>query len=214
MRIGHLAALALSYWTLGCTIHPVFNLTPIRVNPAAAVAIDDERPAIERDSEILSLFVTSCAYGIAQMGDDKTIPDRTTYLKQALGGSLGDRLTRKAVTLKSFAIYRNNQASLRNGNPAKAGLLTAAITNSIECYAKKEQRGGYDPGENPDGTNAVVIDLVVSVGAKDFRARVVEPAPGTASDFPGTPDLWERAVDLAMKKVVDRLVSQIRMSEL
>ena len=158
---------------------------------------------MEKETEVLSRLGTDCAYGIARMGDDKTNPDRISYLARALAGSLGERVAAKTIVLKSFVIFRNNQAALRASNPY------ALPFRSLECTATSSQPGGYDSKENPLRTNAVVIDLAAAFERKELHARIVITAAGTPVEFGGSPEIWEKAVDAALVDIVAQLVDQI-----
>ncbi|HJW33494.1 MAG TPA: hypothetical protein VJ505_09050 [Holophagaceae bacterium] len=196
--------------TIGCDVHPQFKLTPVKESEQSHFVLEDHRPLAERQSEILSLMVTNPAYGIARMGDDRTVPDRMAYLKAFLGNEVGAKLEGKTVLVKSFAIHRNNQGRMRGTNPSKSGLLTAAISNALEEKAAPTQPGGFTEAENPDGFNVAVIDLLVTVDGKDYRARVVKPAPGTVVRFNGDVEIWDKVVASAMEEVVVQLSGKLK----
>jgi len=191
----------------GCTIHPVYNIKSVDTTKTQTFTIKDNRPQTEKESEILSSIATSCSYGIARMGDDKTNPDRISYLAAVLSKEKGRVLSDKTITLNHFVIYRNNQIMIRGGLPT--GGFTNALLNDAGCYAKKDQPGGYDLEENPDGINAVVIEISLSIDGKKVNSRTVRPAPGTASHFPGTPEVWATEVSEAVDSAVMDIVKQL-----
>jgi hypothetical protein len=195
----------------GCA-HPEYRINPAPTPADWSLSVIDARPEEEKSSEVLSLIATSTSYGIARMGDDRTVPDRMSYLRAMLNatkrgphqGSPG-----RTVTVTNFTIHRNLQEKLRGGLPTP-GLVGAALKAS-ESHAGKHQPGGYDLVENPAGINVVVVFLRVIVDGKAFGVRVLRQAPDTEVRFAATPEIWEKAVAEAIDAAIRDIILQAQL---
>ncbi len=143
------------------------------------------------------------------MGDDRTVPDRISYLRASLNAAKRGTPPGppgRTVTVTSFTIHRNLQEMTR-GSMVTPGLIGAALVAS-EDHAGKDQPGGYDLTENPEGINVVVVGLTVIVDGKAFASRVVKQAPGTEVRLAATPEIWEKvvadAIDAAIRDIILR----------
>lgn len=194
----------------GCSTAQLYKLEPAPVSSHPQLIIQDQRPAIQKSSELLSLMITNEAYGIARMGDESTSPERITFLRDMLKSLVGEKIGNRPVIVKTFTIHRNTQAKMRNSNVAKQAPLTKLITDNLETRAGLRQPGGYELSENPSAENVAVIDVVVEIGNKDYSARVVRPAPGTAVRFNTEAEIWGKVIDAALHEAVSALATEIK----
>ena len=188
-------------------MHPEYRINAAPAPTDWSVTVIDKRPEEEKSSEVLSSIATSSSYGIVRMGDDRTVPDRMSYVRAILNATkrgTDQRPPGRTVTVTSFTIHRNLQAMLRGGLPTP-GLVGAAL-RAAEGHAGKDHPGGYDVAENPEGTNAVVVVLTVVVDGKPFASRVVKQAHDTEVTYASTPEIWEKvvadAIDAAIRDIV------------
>lgn len=193
----------------GCATPTVAQLEVLPAADHEAILVQDQRPATEKTSEMLSLIITNEAYGIARMGDEGTNPDRITYLKQALAGLAGKKIAGKTVIVNSFTIHKNNQSRMRTSVNSTQGLLVMAVLQSMEKRAEQMQPGWFDPTENPGGGNVAVFMARVTIDGKEYRARVVKQAPGTTIHFHGSPEVWEKVIAAGMRETAARLAEAI-----
>jgi len=128
----------------------------------------DNRPESEKDSEILSISVTNCAYGIYRIGDTDTTPDRITYLKNELQQHRSKSLKGLKVKVKGFTIHKNLQMHLRQAN-----IFRGLLTSSFECNAKENEPGGFSSKENPASLPAAVIEIELEIAGRSKNYRIV-----------------------------------------
>lgn len=191
----------------GCTMHPVVSLPDYEDSTSQSITIIDERSEDEKRTEVLSLLITDCSYGIARIGDDNVKPNRLEYLKQRLSGV--ESISTSKITVKEFSIYRNHQINLRGGVDPDAEGIVAGILERLECFSDSTYAGGYNIEENPKGVNAAIVKIVVDVDGQIFESRAIHLAPETPGAFPEAHDVWADVIKSTTVEAVDILIAKI-----
>jgi hypothetical protein len=192
----------------GCA-HPQYKINALAAGGDWSIAVVDKRADAEKSSEVLSHVATNCLYGIARLGDDRTVPDRMSYLRAALNNMKHSTGPARTATVTMFAIHRNHQAETRGGLP-RQGAIGGAL-HSLECFASKEYPGGYDAPENPTGGNVAIVVLSMNIAGKTFTSRIVKPAPGTGQIWWAARERWEKVIAAAIDEAIRDIVSQAQI---
>ena len=98
-------ALAFALLLAGCAGRPVvlsgFQDRPSTIN----LTIVDLRPQLEKTSERLSPWVTSCDYEIHRLGDETSVPSKLVLLRRDLEDALGGQLKNSTVTVTHYRVF-------------------------------------------------------------------------------------------------------------
>jgi len=177
---------------------------PLCANPAAPPApeaggtrlqIVDARPSHERadDSSRISIWLTSCNYGIYRMGDPKGSPGKLDVLRTDLETALGDTLKGKTLTVSNYGLYLNfaNRAKssawtigFTGGLGGQFGLLGAAIGGGLgsffepgkgsSCSREETPEGWYEASEVSSDASPLIVQLTATLDGKSYSVRVVQ----------------------------------------
>ena len=171
------AALAAGIVTTGCRAEPppvtaVLDGFEDRA-PLGGFTLVDERPPQDKVRDRGSVWITSCSFGIAQYGDEATLPSKIALLRRDLEDGLGSRLSGVTLTVKRYKIVFNaNWAAVKfaEGEPVKLGpaLVGAALTPS-RCPEFDYQRLEVATDNSP-----LIVEIAVRLGDSDYAVRVVQ----------------------------------------
>jgi hypothetical protein len=153
--------------TPGPTTLPGFVDTPSAIN----FNLVDARPAPESTREILSLWITSCNYGVYRLADDENIPSRLIVLRHDLEDALKDQLRDQTLTVTHYSVHLNARGVLIASNPYAGGLVGAIMTPN--CAKADMAAGWYDPSELSGPGSPIIAELEVTYQGKTYSARKV-----------------------------------------
>ncbi len=141
---------------------------------AANFTVTDARPDSDKTQEILSLWVTSCKYGIYRMADNRTNPPRIVLLRHDLEASLGNLLRDRTLVVHGYRMYMNKRAPLRNTvNGSFTGVVPGMLAQAGEGCTKEETgEGWYDTSETTS-SSALIVEIQASMNSKDYEIRSV-----------------------------------------
>lgn len=162
----------------GCAAQPI-AFTDIA--PAAQITsftLDDARPAIEKEREMLSYSITNCNYGIIRMGDADTTPDKINILKHDLNELASNALKGKTVVVENYTIYSNGAVALRGmmnnmTGGSSQGLIAKGMIN-IGCKKEEVKGGWYDPSEVTTNQSPLIVDLTLTVDGRKYTTHIVK----------------------------------------
>lgn len=121
------AALAMS----GCAAQVATLSEPRAATLEGGLNVVDARAAADKKSDILSLVITNCNYGIYQAGDDKIVPPRLDLLRDDLNARLGAKVDGKTHAVR--VVYSPPEpASAAFGQPASAKAMFAAMRKATD----------------------------------------------------------------------------------
>ena len=174
----------------------------------------DARPAEDKSTEFLSLWISSCDYGIRRLGDEKTVPSRLVLLRRDLEESLGDQLANKTITVSRYRIFFNKGSALLQSNPGNRSLAGPLIMSALtpgtnSCGLDKPEGGRYNSSEVSAAYSPIIIEIEVKLGAQDYSVRSVY-SPKTELD--GAFGERDEAAELfnAIRQADIKLADQLR----
>jgi len=172
----------------------------------ASFTIADARPDKDKTSEILSLWVTACDYGIYRLGDERTQPPKLAFLRHNLEDALGARLKNATLTVTRYRMYINSRAQLRaQVNGMYTGVVPGMLAAAGEGCTKEETSGGwFEASEVTTTFPPVIVEIEATLNAKTYSVRSVYSTQGKNVDDAGTPELFN-----AMRKADVRLADQL-----
>ena len=170
----------------------------------------DARTAADKKSDILSLVITNCNYGIYQAGDDKIVPSRLDLLRDDLNTRLGANVAGKTLTVTRYWIHYNDAARLRGSvYGANAGLVAAVMEPMGANCPREKVRAGWYTGNEVNTPNApFIVEIQANLDGKPHAVRVVYSPPESASAAFGQP-ASAKAMFAAMRKATDVLAAQM-----
>jgi hypothetical protein len=179
----------------------------------APFEIVDQRPPKEHETRFMSLSITSCNYGVRQAGDQATVPDRITLLRDDLNAALGAQLANKKITLTHYTVVINNARALRNQvYGANAGLIADVMKGfGSQCARDKMDAGWFEPNDVTTPYSPFIVELSVSVDGRAHEIRSVYSPDREVSNAFGKPET-ATALFAAIKKATDALVASLRSS--
>ena len=204
--IGYVAILFLA----GCATKPAV-LEGFQDHPSPIdLKIIDSRPADDKESEWLSLIVTSCDYGIRRWGDETTIPPKLTLLRRDLEDTLNNQLSNATITVSKYAIFFNGSAGLRHTvYSGSIGIVPAIMESMGSNCSKEETTGGwYAASEVTNSHSPIVIEIEAAFEGKNYNVRTVY---SPEEELPVTGGLESAsALFAAIHKANAALIDQIR----
>lgn len=162
---------------------PAYKVPVSKITDPIDFSIIDKRSDNEKQGGTRSNLISSCEYGITDLGESEIEPPRLEILRAHLQSDkdLRTELQGKRVEVHSFKVIRNWQISLRrmvqkNHSGALANTMTAG------CFAGPDIGGSYTIAENPNGLPSFTILLRISIDARTYTVKHFE----TASTFDET----------------------------
>jgi hypothetical protein len=147
-----------------------FQDTPSRAN----FTVTDARPDADKTSEILSLWATSCQYGIYRLADARSDPTRMVLLRSDLEAALGSRLRDKTLVVNQYRMYLNKRAPLRDTlNGTYHGVVPGMLAAAGEGCTKEETGDAWFDTSDTDAKAALIVEIQVTLGAKNYTVRSV-----------------------------------------
>lgn len=154
---------------------PGFQDTP----PATNFAVTDARPDTDKTQEILSLWATSCQYGIYRWADTKSDPPRMVLLRHDLETALGNRLRNKTLVVTQYVMYLNDRAPLRGTlNGQFHGIVPGMLAAAGEGCTKAETGDAWFDASDMDTPAAFVIEIQAKMDGKTYTVRSVSGVVG------------------------------------
>ncbi|WP_153067198.1 hypothetical protein [Steroidobacter cummioxidans] len=177
----------------------------------APFEIADARPAEERESKIMSLLITSCNYGVHQVGDKRMVPDRLTLLGEDLNAAMGAQLAGKSLVLNRYAVHFNNAQALRNGvakmNP---GLIVDMLKGvGARCPRDEMKAGWFEPDDVTTPYSPFIVEVTLTVDGKAHSVRSVYSPDKEVSQTMGDPESTV-ALFAAIRKANEKLIASLR----
>lgn len=160
------------------------------VDAAIDLRIVDSRPEKEKSSELMSLLITSCDYGIRRLGDETTVPPRMVLLRNDLVRSLGVAAHGKVLTVSHYTIHYNNAAALRGSIYGPGVGLVAAAMQSMgsNCPREKTAEGWYAASELNSPHSPLIVEIVASIDGQQHTVRSIYAPPREFGGRFGEPD--------------------------
>jgi hypothetical protein len=200
-RWNQLGVLAALLWAGaacgGAPIHIAPEVPEAAATPAA-VEVVDARPEWQKKKKILSLWRTSCDFGIVRWGDSDTAPGRAQAVAYWLGKYPLPVTADNKVNLVWFTVHTNRRAPPTGDYDLKEPGLVYGLLHAMECRGGAEMIGGVDK-EEMDSPAPLVVDIVVEVGGRSYAGRAVG----------GVPETQVASAEL-VGKAVERLVQGVR----
>ena len=137
--------------------------------------IVDLRPAMDKTSERLSAWATSCSYEIHRIGDEQTVPSKLVILQRDMEDALGSKLRNVTMKLKQYRIFYNNRAAmLGQVKEFTPGVLTSALKSAGDSCSKEDTIGGWYAGsEVTTPFSPFVVEIEAEIEGRTYMARTV-----------------------------------------
>jgi hypothetical protein len=181
--------------------------------PSAAVPfqIMDSRPAAEREGKLMSLLITSCNYGVRQVGDKNLTPDRITLLSEDLNAAMGAELAGKSLELKRYGVHLNVAQVLRNNaSGANPGLIVGMLKDvGTRCKREEMEAGWFEPDDVTTPYSPFIIEITLAVDGKTHSTRSVYSPDEEMSPALGDP-ATTAALFAAIKQANGKLITSLR----
>jgi len=158
----------------GCI--PAYKVPVLQTSDAANFTLVDKRSDAEKQGAS-HILITSCEYGITQLGENDIEPPRLEVLRAHLQSDkdLQSRLQGKNIEVHSFKVIRNWQVNLRRSvQKGQSGALANAMIAG--CFASPEIEGGYAIAENPNGLPSFTVLLSIGMDGRVYKIRHFEAA--------------------------------------
>ncbi len=208
-RIAAVAILAASFLT-GCVTNTAV-LQDFQDNPSKiGFSVVDARPDDDKSTGFLSFMISSCDYGIRELGDEATSPSRLEILRSDMEAALKEQLANKTMTVSHYAIFFNINAILRNTNPYTGGLADLVI--SPHDRQKEDISGGwYTRADVTTPYSPIIVEIKAKLDAKDYTVHsVYSPQEELPQTF-GTPYAASALLE-AIRKAHHALIDEVRGS--
>lgn len=180
---------------IGCA-QPVTTIIVPEIVKSEAIVLKDLRPDLEKQNEILSLLVTSDAYGIYRKGDASTVPAATRLLQHRVFEKFNTSNQPKEITIHHLVVYLNMQSSLRRtaimagfggvvgsaiagGTQNNSATLSCSLIekDAFEAAAKDEFKLAlYTEKENPNKANVFIVFIDAEFNGKRVFVKTMSPA--------------------------------------
>jgi hypothetical protein len=186
------ALLPLSGCANGQSILAGFDDHPTNVG----LTVVDHRPIKDKESEILSLSISSCDYGIRRLGDETTLPARLVLLRHDLEDSLGSRLENATVDVTRYTMYWNPRIGVlatwtyappQMGFAPNQASIIDSLTFGAKCTETEMGEPWIEPTREIVGKAPLIVILEASVAGKTYKIhstyvpqqdfRITEPSP-------------------------------------
>jgi hypothetical protein len=174
----------------------------------------DARPAKEKKNDHLSLLITSCDYGVYQLGD-KRAPRRFELLQAHLAQHAAEKLQGKTLRVPHYFIYVNNlpwaramvaRGTWKNSNP---GVGEEILRYGETCPRSTSKGGWFDPAELTRLSPPIVIELTAEIDGARIDVRVLHETLSQLPVYgfykPEEIALLEAAMDKAAAALVTKL---------
>lgn len=199
------------------------------------VMLTDERPESQKKFQVGSLLISSCSYGILQLGEENENPNRVEVLRNYLAYHMGETLIAEEVKLRNFTIHINDQVSMRgqaavialdnlSGSTVPAGDMgSVTFANNLGAGFSKESpkmlpargrvgckldepKGGYYITEYNGEHSPLVVLVDLEIGGKVYRGRSVR---SVESKMRGQDynSKWNQIVQAAIEEAAASIVS-------
>ena len=154
-----------------------FQDTPTKVG----LSLSDSRPVADKKSEILSLMVSSCVYGVRRLGDETTVPNRLVLLRHDLEDALGEKARDATVNVLRYTLYWSPnigvQARWKHGEPqglygGQPGLLDK-MTLGQDCREDQVGESWAEPTREMIDKAPLVVIGELSMRGKTYSVRSV-----------------------------------------
>lgn len=181
--------------------------------PAATAPFEivDKRPAEERDRKFMSLIITSCNYGVRQVGDTDVVPDRITLLREDLNAAMGEQLAGKSLVVSHYGLHFNNAQALRNGAAqANSGLIVDMMKDiGTRCKREEMKAGWFEPDDVTTPYSPFIVEITLAVDGKTHTVRSVFSPDKEVSPAFGDPET-AKALFAAIKKANEKVIASLR----
>lgn len=136
----------------------------------------DKRPPGERDTRWLALWTSSCNFGVRQLGDDSTSPNRMELLEQDLNAALGRQIAAQTLIVTHYVIDINVAATWRSSVAAHyPGPMSGAMKRwGAQCSRKQMKGGWYSLDEVTTPHSPVVVDITLIRDGRQYEAHAVQ----------------------------------------
>jgi len=140
----------------------------------ANFTITDARPELDKTSEILSLWATSCQYGIYRLADTRSNPTRMVLLRSDLEAALGTRLRNRTLVVNQYRMFVNRRAPLRaTVNGMYHGIVPSMLAQAGEGCTKEQTGDAWFDASDTDATAAAIIKIQATMDGKSYAVRSV-----------------------------------------
>jgi hypothetical protein len=154
---------------------PGFQDTPSTAN----FAVTDARLDTDKTQEILSLWATSCQYGIYRWADTKSDPPRMVLLRHDLETALGSRLRNRTLVVTQYVMYLNDRAPLRSTvNGQFHGIVPGMLAAAGEGCTKAETGDAWFDASDTDAPAAFIVEIQAKLDGKSYTVRSVSGVSG------------------------------------
>ena len=218
MRPAHRLLLAASCLALAAFRFPTSLDNPPPPSPPS-FTLEDKRPADNLDSEIESLSISNCAYGIYRAGTEDMTPTPADVVRNMLAARANDALAGRAVELRNFTMHVNSQLQLTNMTMAAiraqygGGGGPVAPEHAIIGCAPDDLRGGFVIDEIDEEASPMILVVDVAVDGVAYHGRCIGPSPMFSpplkSHKPEAHARWNASVAAGLGCVLDKLARQI-----
>jgi hypothetical protein len=192
---------------LGCK-PPITKLEIPNISKSSGVIIEDVRPEPEKKNEIMSLLVTSEAYGINRKGDETLDPPMVRIFQHRAFEKFNSSIPGFKIKLHHMVTYLNMKSALRKGalfgvigtvvvSANSKPLLASEIVDSKkfeESNATEHKRALYTEKENPDKTSIFVIYIESEINGKRVFTKTM-----SSTKVPEGQNPHSSAVDAAIE---------------
>ena len=186
--------LVCSALVMGCASSVKYQIDQEGLETTSRFELIDNRDTTQKTSEIMSLSIMNCWYGIYRLGDDQIVPSRLVILSKALEDSLGPKLQGKKVIINRFEIFNNMQSLLRG---ASSTSIIGAISVPRACT------DAFALELNPSNAPAVIVIVDIDIDGKKIKDKIVQIDPEVTAWANDITERVKRAVHGAVRKVVE-----------
>lgn len=209
----------------GCATSAKYTLDPTQGISPPSIKFVDNRNEEQKRSEVMSMSITDCWYGVYRLGDEQTEPGRLSYLAKSLDSRMGDELAGKTVRIDTFEVFNNWQSVLRpssdptgaayglaqptTGAAVVGNALGAGIAAAIMSGACRANSSKLAVDRNPNNLPAVIVNYDFTVDSRRVKGTVVQLEPQGIDSTNRGAFVSER-VKRAMSSAVDAVASELK----
>ena len=159
----------------GCAVKPaMLNITTPNANAGNKVfKISDARPKKVKESEWLSLMITSCEYGIRRIGDTDSVPNKMEILERDLAEFAPDLLAGKSIQINHYTLHLNRALALRGQMNSMYGGVIAKSMINVGCKKDEVSAGWYEATDVSNVNSPIIVDLAANVDSKPVKLHFV-----------------------------------------
>lgn len=198
--------LLLPLFIIGCAL-PIVKMDVPGIEKSSSISVKDQRPENEKRGEIFGYLITSSAYGIHRIGDEKLDPPMIQVFRHRVYEKFGVSNPVSELIVHHMVVYYNAKSELRAG--ALTGVIGAAIASGakvsvyeslvdrkdFEALAKEEyKRAFYTETENPESATVFVIYIDAEINGKRVFIKTMRPNSAPDGKLP-----YHHAIDAAIK---------------